>query len=64
VSDACVSVSLKLLREVHACMRACGWHLAPANIADGEEPVLALAVADVEERLGKVLAENAPGAGR
>jgi hypothetical protein len=57
MSDSVIAVSSKLLREAHACMRACGWHLSVENIADGEDAVLALAVADVEARVGKVLAD-------
>ena len=60
MSDPRVRVSLKLLREVHACMRACGWHLAPANIADGDDPTLAMAVADVEARLDLELRPHSP----
>lgn len=43
-----IPVSIKLLREAHACMRACGWHLAPAGEMEGDG-VLQLAVAEVED---------------
>lgn len=54
IAGEVVVVPLKLLREAHACMRACGWQLAPAaeDVGDG---VLANAVADVEERVRALL---------
>lgn len=50
-----VAVPRKLLTEAHACMRTCGWQLAPAS-DDGSDGVLALAVAEVEEAVGELLA--------
>ena len=52
-----IPAPVKLLREAHACMRACGWHLAPAS-DDGSDGVLAAAVADIEERMARLLAEE------
>lgn len=48
-------VPRKLLTEAHACMRACGWQLAPAS-EDGTDGVLALAVAEVEQAVGAMVA--------
>lgn len=49
-----VAVPLKLLREAHAVMRACGWQLAPAS-DQSDDPTLALAAAEIEEAFGKLL---------
>lgn len=49
-----MAVPVKLMREAHACMRACGWQLAPGN-DESEDPTLALAVADIEDRFRKLL---------
>jgi hypothetical protein len=43
-----------LLRQAHACMRECGWQLAPAS-DDGSDGVLQAAVAEVEARFGELL---------
>lgn len=51
-----VAVPRKLLTEAHACMRACGWQLAPAA-EDGTDGVLALAVADIEGAVADLLAQ-------
>lgn len=50
-----VSVPEKLLSEAHACMRACGWQLAPAD--PETDPVLGLAVAEIERQVGEILAK-------
>ncbi len=52
--SATISVPVKLLREAHACMRECGWQLAPAA-DDGSDGVLQAAVADVEDRFRTLL---------
>lgn len=44
----------RLLVEAHACMRETGWHLAPACDGPGDG-VLAVAVADVEDRFTTLL---------
>lgn len=49
-----IAVPVKLLREAHACMRECGWQLAPAA-DDGSDGVLQAAVADVEDRFRSLL---------
>jgi hypothetical protein len=51
-----VPVPLKLLREAHAVMRACGWQLAPASDAS-EDPTLALAAAEIEGAFRDLLAD-------
>lgn len=53
---ATIPVPVKLLREAHACMRECGWQLAPA-VDDGSDGVLQAAVADVEDRF-RILLEG------
>lgn len=59
-----VAVPRKLLTEAHACMRACGWQLAPAAEQQGDG-VLQLAVAEVEAAFLDLLAAapEAPGRG-
>ena len=52
-----VAVSLKLLTEAHACMRACGWQLAPGTETDGDG-VLQMAVAEIEDQFGCMLAAS------
>lgn len=53
--DDHVMVPRKILAEAHAVMRACGWQLAPASndVGDG---VLNLAAAEIEEKIGAMLA--------
>lgn len=58
--NGCVLVPLKLLGEAHAVMRACGWQLAPAAPAVGDG-VLALAAAEIEEKIGAMLAAEMEG---
>lgn len=54
--DDTISVPTKLLREAHACMRACGWHqAAAAGEAPESDGVLEAAVVDVEARFAVVL---------
>ena len=50
-----VCVPRKLLTEARACMRATGWHLAPASECEGDG-VLHLAVAEVEDQFGELIA--------
>lgn len=42
---------IALMSKAHACMRACGWHLAPAT----DDGILALAVAEIEEEFAEIL---------
>ena len=49
-----IEVPLKLLREAHAVMRACGWQDAPA-LDTSEDPTLALAAAEIQEAFLKLL---------
>jgi hypothetical protein len=49
-----VMVPVKLMREAHACMRECGWQLAPAAEQQGDG-ILQAAVAEVEAQFGEVL---------
>jgi hypothetical protein len=53
-----IPVSLKLLKEAHAVMRACGWHLAPAS-DQSDDPTLALAAAEIEDAF-RTLTKGAP----
>jgi len=56
-----VAVPRKLLTEAHACMRTCGWQLAPAaEQGTDDDGVLALAVADIEAQFGELLAAAQP----
>ena len=50
-----IEVSRKLLEEVHACMRACGWQDAQA-VDDGSDGVLAGAATLLEASVGALLA--------
>jgi hypothetical protein len=54
MQDRTIPVSLKLLREAHAVMRACGWQLAPAS-DESDDPTLALAAAEIEEAFRDLL---------
>jgi hypothetical protein len=55
VQATTIPVSLKLLREAHAVMRACGWQLAPAS-DESDDPTLALAAAEIEGAFQDLLA--------
>lgn len=55
-----VVVPRKLLAEAHACMRATGWHRANTCNHSGDG-VIEAAVAEVEERVGELLAGPAGG---
>lgn len=59
MSEGFIPVPLKLLREAHAVMRACGWQLAPAS-DDGSDGVLALAAAEIEEAFRDLLKAAKP----
>lgn len=50
-------VPVKLLREAHAVMRACGWQLAPASDTS-EDPTLAAAAAEIEQAFRDLLAKG------
>lgn len=56
-ANGAVVVPRKLLAEAHACMRECGWHLAPASAPEGDG-VLNLAVAEIEAQVGALLAAS------
>ncbi len=50
-------VPRKLLVEAQACMRATGWHLAPACV-ESEDGILEAACGDIEARLSDVIAAS------
>lgn len=51
-----ILVSVKLLREAHACMRATGWHLAPAA-QTSDDGVIEAAVSEIERSFASLLNE-------
>ena len=51
-----ILVPIKLLREAHACMRATGWHLAPAA-RTSDDGVIEAAVSEKERSLASLLNE-------
>ena len=59
VDDGYIGTPHKLLAEAHAVMRACGWQLAPAS--GGGDGVLNLAAAEIEEKIGALLAAAKKG---
>ncbi len=53
-----VPIPLKLIIEAHACMRACGWHVAPASPVS-TDGVLEAAVVEIEAQFAVLVAAHA-----
>lgn len=51
-----IHVPIKLLQEAHACMRATGWHLAPAA-QTSDDGVIEAAVSEIESSFASLLNE-------
>lgn len=51
-----ILVPTKLLREARACMRATGWHLAPAA-QTSDDGVIEAAVSEIERAFASLLNE-------
>ena len=51
-----ILVSVKLLREAHACMRATGWHKA-TDAQRSDDGVIEAAVTEIEREFAELLKE-------